>query len=493
MNLPELLGTGTSAGPSITAKGGPDEPSSEAGDAFKSSVQSLSRDSERSESDVAQQSGEEASTVGTSSETPDTLSDANEPSGSDAQVSAPAQTATAAPSTVVQSFLTMQANAQTKPSEMRQPSSINSADTPSKALTSGDTSQQGSKLNIMDPEEAVRVKPPSTVKVETGGAANKVLDNGTEPPVNSKPTAAVSQASNVLATQEQFLQSGSPASQKQLGEAAGRQNGTVLKTTADPVQTNKVADSTSSPLKASGDVAVEAKVEPQPVKDQAPEDLAFEKRLHERRSDVSAADAKLSDKASQTQQVTNPATTNTARSGPVIVEFGQPTSSVQTAAAQVAGTREAFAERGTVLNVTPAAAADASSRNTIAQISAAIRNQPQMRTIELSLDPPELGRVEIQMDVAEVGLKATLSAERPGTGDLIRRQAEILLQQLNEAGFSDVDLNFRDFGSGEQTGGDKKDDQNTGQTNGLTGTNSNVAPEARARVQTTSNGMDVRL
>ena len=143
--------------------------------------------------------------------------------------------------------------------------------------------------------------------------------------------------------------------------------------------------------------------------------------------------------------------------------------------------------------MTPVAASEASSRNVISQIATTIRNQPLMQTIELSLDPPELGRVEIQMDVAEVGLKATLSAERPGTGDLIRRQAEILLQQLNDAGFTEVDLDFRDFGSGDKSTGDQTADTDRTHTESFAVKPESAQTDAAPRRQMISNGMDVRL
>lgn len=87
-------------------------------------------------------------------------------------------------------------------------------------------------------------------------------------------------------------------------------------------------------------------------------------------------------------------------------------------------------------------------QGTIRQIANSIRNQPLSQVIELTLDPPELGRIEIQMEVAELGMRATLAAERPLTGDLIRRHSDQLAHQLDEAGFNDVDLSFQEFGAG---------------------------------------------
>ena len=82
------------------------------------------------------------------------------------------------------------------------------------------------------------------------------------------------------------------------------------------------------------------------------------------------------------------------------------------------------------------------ARAVVPQIAAAIGVDAASGRIELRLDPPELGRVEIAIEIVEQSLRATLSAERPGTHDLLRRHGEMLLAQLQEAGFSGVDLRF---------------------------------------------------
>ena len=76
------------------------------------------------------------------------------------------------------------------------------------------------------------------------------------------------------------------------------------------------------------------------------------------------------------------------------------------------------------------------------QIAAAARTRAHGGVVEVVLDPPELGRIEITMEIADQGVRAVLTAERQTTGDLIRRNAEMLAQQFEEAGFSDVDLGF---------------------------------------------------
>lgn len=88
--------------------------------------------------------------------------------------------------------------------------------------------------------------------------------------------------------------------------------------------------------------------------------------------------------------------------------------------------------------------ADAAAR----QIAAAISTDTSDGAIELRLDPPELGRVEIQFDFGEDSLRAVIAAERPATVDALRRHGDLLLQQLRAAGFANVDLGFGSFGSG---------------------------------------------
>jgi hypothetical protein len=100
-----------------------------------------------------------------------------------------------------------------------------------------------------------------------------------------------------------------------------------------------------------------------------------------------------------------------------------------------------------VIAAMPAEAA----RHAAPQVVSAIAAQQAPGRIEVQLDPPELGRVEIAIDIGDQGLRATLTAERGATGDLLRRHGDVLMQQLQDAGFADVDLRFAD--DGEKRGG----------------------------------------
>jgi hypothetical protein len=86
------------------------------------------------------------------------------------------------------------------------------------------------------------------------------------------------------------------------------------------------------------------------------------------------------------------------------------------------------------------------------QIAMAIGLREGSGRIELRLDPPELGRVEISLEITEQSLRAVLAAERPMTNELLRRHGDILLAQLQQAGFTGVDLQFAENRGGERGG-----------------------------------------
>ena len=70
--------------------------------------------------------------------------------------------------------------------------------------------------------------------------------------------------------------------------------------------------------------------------------------------------------------------------------------------------------------------------------------------LEIRLDPPELGRVQIQLTRHDGGIQAVVMADRPETQDLLRRHAEVLVRELGQAGYDSVSL---DFAGGEARAG----------------------------------------
>jgi len=75
-------------------------------------------------------------------------------------------------------------------------------------------------------------------------------------------------------------------------------------------------------------------------------------------------------------------------------------------------------------------------------------------SVEIRLDPPELGRVQIRLESFENGVRAVVMAERPETQDLLRRNSETLARDLLEAGYSSVSL---DFSAGGQSTSQRDD------------------------------------
>lgn len=103
---------------------------------------------------------------------------------------------------------------------------------------------------------------------------------------------------------------------------------------------------------------------------------------------------------------------------------------------------------------TTSVAVQASQAQTAAatQIVAAIKTERvgNSNTIEVRLDPPELGRVRIDLSMETAdAVKAVLTAERSETLEHLRRNTGDLMEQLRQAGFTTVDLEFSSHGSSQ--------------------------------------------
>ena len=99
------------------------------------------------------------------------------------------------------------------------------------------------------------------------------------------------------------------------------------------------------------------------------------------------------------------------------------------------------------------------------------------RTLSLQLDPPELGRVQVDLKFgSDKSVKALLTIEKPETFMMMQRDAQVLERALQEAGLDTGDgLNFElaeqgfDFDRGNERGG--------GHDRGGTGAGGEDAPE----------------
>lgn len=64
--------------------------------------------------------------------------------------------------------------------------------------------------------------------------------------------------------------------------------------------------------------------------------------------------------------------------------------------------------------------------------------------VEVKLSPEELGRVRLAMTTAESGMTVLVTAERPETLDLIRRNIDLFASDLADQGFTDLSFSFGD-------------------------------------------------
>jgi len=71
------------------------------------------------------------------------------------------------------------------------------------------------------------------------------------------------------------------------------------------------------------------------------------------------------------------------------------------------------------------------------------------RNVDVSLNPRELGHVNMRVTTTDVGVTVVINAERPETEDLMRRHIQDLAREFKDMGFSDISFQF---GSDAQAG-----------------------------------------
>jgi flagellar hook-length control protein FliK len=70
--------------------------------------------------------------------------------------------------------------------------------------------------------------------------------------------------------------------------------------------------------------------------------------------------------------------------------------------------------------------------------------------VELTLAPEELGRLRLHMVPQGDAIHVILSAERPDTVDLLRRNADHLIAELRQSGFTAPSFSFGTWGDAPQ-------------------------------------------
>lgn len=104
----------------------------------------------------------------------------------------------------------------------------------------------------------------------------------------------------------------------------------------------------------------------------------------------------------------------------------------------------------------PAARADHASAVMRQIVDAATTGTPNSDgSIELQLRPDELGHVRFKMMHGEHGMTMHISAERPETLDMLRRNIDQLSRYLDDLGYESTSFTFGDGQAGGNSGGDR--------------------------------------
>ncbi len=138
----------------------------------------------------------------------------------------------------------------------------------------------------------------------------------------------------------------------------------------------------------------------------------------------------------------------------------------------------------------PVHAAPAAPQPVVGQVAVAIARANAHR-VEIRLDPPELGRVQIHLTPVDGGIQAVVLSDRPETQDLLRRHAGALAQELGDAGFGNVSLDFADGRQAPPEAGDRRPPPNFEAVPG--GAPAAGLPVSNLRPAAVTGGLDIRL
>lgn len=138
----------------------------------------------------------------------------------------------------------------------------------------------------------------------------------------------------------------------------------------------------------------------------------------------------------------------------------------------------------------------------VRQIADAVKTSDK-NLIELTMDPPELGKV--RMSLAETGgvMAVTISADSQATTELMRRHMDLLRKDFMEMGYQDVSFSFEQGGS-DGSSQQAQMDNEFGQGDGGQGDSSrgdsaqadasiSMAAQQNSQLSAASSGVDIRL
>lgn len=123
------------------------------------------------------------------------------------------------------------------------------------------------------------------------------------------------------------------------------------------------------------------------------------------------------------------------------------------------------------------------------QMAEALQRFPD-RPVELSLNPKELGRVQLSIAAAESGITVQVLAERPETLDLMRRNIDQLAREFEALGYDSINFAFNEG----QTEGDPSEGTDRHEHAApLLGAGEPEAETAIPVTMTASTGVDIRV
>jgi flagellar hook-length control protein FliK len=197
------------------------------------------------------------------------------------------------------------------------------------------------------------------------------------------------------------------------------------------------------------------------------------------------------------------AATPSSHDRPAIAAAGQVTSAAPDASAQAAAalpqqlSSSATVASTNTLTAAPATGGAVPVSGLAVEIAASV--QGGKTHFEIRLDPAELGRIDVRIDVDRNGqVTSHLTVEKPETLSMLRQDAPQLQQALNDAGLKSgsggLQFSLRDQSSSGQNGGN----QSGGNAQRLIVNNENAAPSVAAgqsygRLLGSSGGIDIRV
>jgi hypothetical protein len=131
-------------------------------------------------------------------------------------------------------------------------------------------------------------------------------------------------------------------------------------------------------------------------------------------------------------------------------------------------------------------------RHIAIQLASAARNGQPDRSVQVLLNPAELGHVRITLNAGDGTISVTVMTERPETLDLMRRHIDTLAQEFQRIGYRAAEFSF---GGGHSAGsGNSAADRPTPQGPGGTLPDA-IAPDAAPgpAAQVISDRLDLRL